>query len=444
MRRHRRRRSTRVLRRLGALGAVVAILVGGAIALAHYAGGARRSGGRAIQSGAAARPHGHQGAAIPAEDGLPAVQYSPNHLPPVWPGAVGKALPYPIIIADRGNNRVLEVTPAKQIVWEFPNAKTPQGTQFAYDDDTFFTPSGNSIITNEEDRAQLAVINYYRQAITWTYGHFGVKGYYGGNLNYPDDAYRLPNGTTITADIRNCRELFISPQGTILQQWGVNQKPWLHFCTTAIGATAQQSKFGYPNGDTPQPNGDILMSVIGGNWIVLFSPSGRTIWKIQAPIPNNGCQYVSDAQLLTDGNVLVADYAGPTQNAKYCPPVPGQVIILNPHTGQVVWRYAVASGPGELNHPSLAEMLPNGNIVLNDDYNDRVVVIDPHTNRIVWQYGVTATPGTAPGYLNTPDGLAVDYYRNWSGWLGQHPGNVLAQAPQTSASGSAASVTPGS
>jgi hypothetical protein len=49
--------------------------------------------------------------------------------------------------------------------------------------------------------------------------------------------------------------------------------------------------------------------------------------------------------------------------------------------------------------------LPNGDIVVNDDYRDRCVVIDPRTNRIVWQYGHTDTPGTGPGYLHIPDGM---------------------------------------
>ena len=37
--------------------------------------------------------------------------------------------------------------------------------------------------------------------------------------------------------------------------------------------------------------------------------------------------------------------------------------------------------------PSLGLPLPNGDILVNDDFNDRVIVIDPVTNRIVWQYG---------------------------------------------------------
>jgi len=80
------------------------------------------------------------------------------------------------------------------------------------------------------------------------------------------------------------------------------------------------------------------------------------------------------------------------------------VVIVN-RQGKVLWRYYVTKGPGRLNHPSLAVELPNGDIVLNDDYNDRVVVIDPKTKKIVWQYGHTGIPGSAPGYLNDPDGL---------------------------------------
>jgi hypothetical protein len=49
--------------------------------------------------------------------------------------------------------------------------------------------------------------------------------------------------------------------------------------------------------------------------------------------------------------------------------------------------------------------LPNGDILCNDDYNDRVIVVDPATNTIVWQYGHTGQAGTAAGYLNDPDGV---------------------------------------
>jgi hypothetical protein len=49
------------------------------------------------------------------------------HIPPVTGNrskpvaSWGKPLPYPIMIADRRNNRLIEVTPDKRIVWEFPS-----------------------------------------------------------------------------------------------------------------------------------------------------------------------------------------------------------------------------------------------------------------------------------------------------------------------------------
>src|SRR5262249_45732754 len=83
---------------------------------------------------------------------------------------------------------------------------------------------------------------------------------------------------------------------------------------------------------------------------------------------------------------------------------PGHVVIID-RTGRVLWRYGPDAGPGMMDHPSLAMPLPNGNIAVNDDYRHRVIVINPRTDRIVWQYGHTDVSGTAPGYLNTPDGM---------------------------------------
>ena len=83
---------------------------------------------------------------------------------------------------------------------------------------------------------------------------------------------------------------------------------------------------------------------------------------------------------------------------------PGAVVIVN-HNGTTLWRYRPRSGFGALDHPSLAIMLPNGNIAVNDDFRDRIVVIDPSAKRIVWVYGHTDRPGAGPGYLRTPDGM---------------------------------------
>ena len=73
---------------------------------------------------------------------------------------------------------------------------------------------------------------------------------------------------------------------------------------------------------------------------------------------------------------------------------PGAFLEFNRH-GRMLYKYGPSSGPGELNRPSLVELLPSGVFMANDDYNDRMVAIDPATAALVWQYGRTGTPGTA-------------------------------------------------
>jgi len=50
-------------------------------------------------------------------------------------------------------------------------------------------------------------------------------------------------------------------------------------------------------------------------------------------------------------------------------------------------------------------VLRSGLVCVNDDYRHRVVLIDPKTKTIVSQCGVDDEAGTAPGLLNTHDGL---------------------------------------
>jgi len=102
--------------------------------------------------------------------------------------------------------------------------------------------------------------------------------------------------------------------------------------------------------------------------------------------------YPSDTNEIVPGRYLTVDYSQP-----------GQVVIFD-RAGRTLWRFH-GTGANALNHPSLALPLPNGDVILNDDFNHRVIVIDPSTDRIVWQYGVTGVAGKAAGYLNNPDGI---------------------------------------
>jgi hypothetical protein len=286
--------------------------------------------------------------------------------------------PFPgyLLIADRGNDRLLLVDGAKHILWRYPHG-TPS-YPFHFDDDSFFSHDYKQIITNEEDQNTIETLSFPEGQVLWHYGHPNVTGASPGYMNSPDDAYLLRNGIRTVADAYNCRVLFISPAKKIVRQIG----------TTGVCGHNPPSLLGAPNGDTPYSGGRMLVTEITGSWVDAIGPHNKLLWSIKAPVA-----YPSDAQWLGHGRILLADYSSP-----------GQIVIMT-KTGHVQWRYGPATGPGALDHPSLALRLPNGQIAVNDDYNDRVVVIDPSKDRIVWQYGIKNHPGTAPGLLHTPDGM---------------------------------------
>ncbi|MFN2594175.1 MAG: hypothetical protein ABR579_04720 [Actinomycetota bacterium] len=293
-------------------------------------------------------------------------------------GALGGYL----LIADRGNNRLLLVDEQKHILWRYPT-KHPK-LPFRFDDDAFFGPTYSSIITNQEDQNTIEILSFPGGRLLWHYGHVDRSGSTRGYLHTPDDAYLLPNGRRSVADVGNCRVLFISRHKRIVRQIG----------TTGACGHDPPRMLASPNGDTPYSKGRMLITEIGGSWIDAVGKDGNLLWSVRAPLT-----YPSDAQWLGHGKILLADYA-----------TPGRVMIMK-KSGKVVWSYGPPSGRGALDHPSLALDLPNGNIAVNDDYHHRVVVIDPRKKKIVWQYGHFDRPGTSHGDLNTPDGMDYLPYR---------------------------------
>ena len=283
-----------------------------------------------------------------------------------------------LLIADRGNGRILIVDAQGQIRWRFPVAGSlPAGQSFSADD-AFLSPDGRTISANEEMRQVLVRIDIATHRIVWEYGHYGRAGAGAGYLNTPDDAYPLANGDVTVADIFNCRVLEIAPDKQVVRQWG----------HTGVCRDAPPYSYDEPNGDTPLADGGLLITEIRGSRVVRLDADGRVVFDVHVPV-----SYPSDAQLDGTGNVIVADYAAP-----------GAVVKVSP-TGHLLWRYAPASGAGRLDHPSLAVPVPDGSILLNDDFRHRVIIIDPRTDTIVWQYGRTGVPGRSAGQLNTPDGI---------------------------------------
>jgi len=292
------------------------------------------------------------------------------------PGSDPAALPGDVLIADHKNNRLLIVDPQGRIRWRFPQpGDLAKGQTFPVPDDAFFTPDGKQIVATEEDASVISVIDIASRRIVYRYGVPWHPGSTANHVSNPDDAMMLPSGSLITADIKNCRVLLVRPPAhhpqRVIGQAGYG-------CWHSPPVT-----WGSPNGAFPMTNGKYLVTEINGDWVNALSLSGHVAWSSNPP----GVAYPSDSNEIYPGRYLTVDYS-----------TAGQVVEFTA-AGQRLWRF------GGLNHPSLGLPLPNGDILVNDDFNDRVIVIDPVTNRIVWQYGHKGVPGIAPGYLNDPDGV---------------------------------------
>jgi hypothetical protein len=296
--------------------------------------------------------------------------------PHLAPGSDPAALPGDVLIADHKNNRLLIVDPQGRIRWQFPQrGDLANGQTFPVPDDAFFTPDGQQIVATEEDAQVISVIDIASRRIGYRYGVPWHPGSGANHVSNPDDAMMLPSGSLITADIKNCRVLLIRPPAHRPER--VIGRPG-YGCWHSPPVT-----WGSPNGAFPMTNGKYLVTEINGDWVDALGRSGHVSWSANPP----GVAYPSDSNEVYPGRYLTVDYS-----------TAGQVVEFTA-AGRRLWRF------GGLNHPSLGLPLPNGDVLVNDDFNDRVIVIDPVTNRIVWQYGHKGVPGTAPGYLNDPDGV---------------------------------------
>jgi hypothetical protein len=366
-------------RRAVALGTLLAIIAMAAIASGEDGDGHRGGARSAAGAGSPTAPGGWGASSVsPASrsSSRGVARASAN----LAPGSDPSVLPGPVLIADRDNNRLLEVAPTGQVLWRFPaNGSLSGGETFLVPDDAFYSPDGRRVIVTQEDDFVISVIDLARQRIVYRYGHPGVPGSEPGYVHNPDDALLTPSGEIVAADIKNCRVIVLRPPAHgVARQLG----------TTGSCAHELGSSYGSPNGAFPLSDGGLAITEINGDWLDLLNGKGQAWRAIHPP----GFSYPSDTNQVRPGLFLSVDYTNP-----------GAIEAFSAD-GRLVWRYA-PQGAQALNQPSLALPLPNGDILANDDANHRVIVVDPRTNQIVWQYGHTGVPGAGEGFLNNPDGV---------------------------------------
>jgi hypothetical protein len=129
---------------------------------------------------------------------------------------------------------------------------------------------------------------------------------------------------------------------------------------------------GTPAGaSTAMPNGCV------DNRVIVVSSKGKIVWQYgQAGVAGSGPNELNVpvfAIQLPNRNIMVVDQGN------------NRVIEIGRFSRTVVWSYGPASGPGALNNPNSAELLRNGHVLIADENNNRVIEIT-RSGRIVWQY----------------------------------------------------------
>jgi len=177
---------------------------------------------------------------------------------------------------------------------------------------------------------------------------------------------------------------------------------------SSCGGSAQTSQSSTPKDHFNVP-GNILISDQFNNRVVEVAPDGHIVWAFGSGNPtlcNPGPGAIiglNDAERLSGGLTLLAGSGIPAGSASYpkgC--ADNRVIVVN-QKGDIVWQYGQAgiagSGPNQLNTPVFAIQLPNRNIMVVDQANNRVIEIDRSSKQIVWSYG----PKSGQGALNNPN-----------------------------------------
>ncbi len=289
------------------------------------------------------------------------------------------AVPQNVLIADRNNSRIISISPKGQVVWTHA-VSAPSDAYLSY--------TGHTAVITQHTKSRIFTLEVDPSIVNYIYGHANKAGSANNYLRDPQTAQELSSGGDIViADLGNCRILFVRPKTHVpVNVLGGSATDCVHHVLSA------PYTFSKPDAAFPASNGDLVVTELSPAWVDVFDKSLKLLDQIK--LSDAGFTAPYDANEYAPGDLIVVDRTKPG------------IVEEFTATGTPLWRYDVTSGAGELDRPTLARVLPGGNVLVADSGNDRVVVID-NSKKIIWQYGHTHVSGSAPGYLHTPDSVTL-------------------------------------
>ena len=289
-------------------------------------------------------------------------------------------LPGNILIADQFNIRVIEVTPAGNIVWSFglgPTNFTTNSIIGVNDAQRVGpltlmcgtgTPAG--VISQAPgggvDNRVLLVDAFARPV--WQYGQFGQTGSGPNLLSSPVQCTFLPTYHFLITDQGNNRIIEVTLDKDIVWQYpGAN--------------TNASDQLNGPNSAEVLENGNVLIADQGNNRAIEVTREDVITNTFTA---GGTVSVLAFASRLSNGHTLLTD----SGNAR------AVEVDANDH---VVWEYFTTNSartiPSPL--PTRAIRLRNGDTLISDQFNNRVIRVN-HAKQLVESYGLPLAGGTGP------------------------------------------------
>jgi hypothetical protein len=179
---------------------------------------------------------------------------------------------------------------------------------------------------------------------------------------------------------------------------------------TVYGITPVRAAVGSTTSSGFNQPGNILITDQFNNRVIEIDRAGNIVWQFgngpgdtsaNAIAGTNDAERVGNLTLMSGTGVP----PGATTNCKKgC--VDNRVLLVD-QGGNIVWQYGqfgvTGFGPNQLNTPVQNTFLPNGNVLITDQGNERIIEVQRTDNSIVWQYGQNAAVGIHPNQLNNPN-----------------------------------------
>ncbi|MBI6545740.1 MAG: hypothetical protein HY692_03040 [Cyanobacteria bacterium NC_groundwater_1444_Ag_S-0.65um_54_12] len=327
-----------------------------------------------------------------------------------------------IIIADTGNQRVLEVDDMRQILWHYRPGGARGGIPIRDPLILARTPEGSTLIAGRDGVIEVAT----DLRIVWEY-HFAANRET-ANIQVSSEAPVMPNDSgspAIRSETRiqeipsNLPDTFLLTDRVRSRIVEIDRKMQVVWQFTGL-VGGERNRIEHPHYAVRLINGNTLIADTGYHRVVEVNEKA-IVWQFgrrgeegsgpkQLASPRSAERYGNGTTLIADfGNRRVLS-VNATQEVTWCKdnllaPIyaarlsSGHVLIVDwgahlvlevDERGMPIWQFGQLGNGGkglnQLFHPEHACRLDNGNTLICDTQNHRVLEVTPD-KQIAWQYG---------------------------------------------------------